>query len=109
MARSCRACARRRDSSSDAWLEHGLVLGNLAGSVRALRGMRPREAGLARGLIGREVEQARIERAVAAARQGGSAVLVIRGDAGAGKSAVLDEAVARARDLTVLRSRRRSW
>jgi GMP synthase (glutamine-hydrolysing) len=87
------------------WLEHGLVLGNLAGSVRALRGMRPREAGLARGLIGREVEQAQIERAVAAARQGGSAVLVIRGDAGAGKSALLDDAVARARDLTVLRAR----
>ena len=87
------------------WLENGLVLGNLADAERALRSLRPREARPTRELIGREPELARIERAFAAARQGGSAVLVIRGDAGAGKSALLDDAVARARDLTVLRAR----
>jgi GMP synthase-like glutamine amidotransferase/DNA-binding NarL/FixJ family response regulator len=87
------------------WLEHGLVLGNLAGTARALAGIRPRAAGPERGLLGREAEQARIERALAAAREGGSAVVVIRGEAGAGKSALLDDAVARARDLTIVRAR----
>jgi AAA ATPase domain len=40
-----------------------------------------------------------------AARQGDSAVIVVRGEAGAGKSTLLDEAVARARGLMVLRTR----
>ena len=48
---------------------------------------------------------ARIESALTAARQGGSAVIVVRGEAGAGKTTLLDDAVARARGLTVLRTR----
>jgi GMP synthase-like glutamine amidotransferase/DNA-binding CsgD family transcriptional regulator len=87
------------------WLENALVLGNLAGTARALRTFSPRGAGPARALIGRDGERARIESALAAARQGGSAVLVVRGDAGAGKTAQLDDAVARARGLRVVRAR----
>ena len=84
------------------WLENALVLGNLAGTARALTGMRQHRTS---ELIGREAEQARVERALATTREGGSAVLVIRGDAGAGKSALVDDAEARARYLTVLRAR----
>lgn len=87
------------------WLENALVLGNLAGTVRALRTFSPRGTEPAHALIGRDGERARIESALAAARQGGSAVIVVRGDAGAGKTAQLDDAVARARGLRVVRAR----
>jgi GMP synthase-like glutamine amidotransferase/DNA-binding CsgD family transcriptional regulator len=87
------------------WLENALVLGNLAGTVRALRTVSPRGAEPSRRLIGRDRERARIDSALAAARQGGSAVIVVRGEAGAGKTALLEDAVARARGLTVVRAR----
>ncbi|MET0835698.1 MAG: AAA family ATPase [Thermoleophilaceae bacterium] len=87
------------------WLENALALGNLAGTVRALRTVEPRGAEPVRTLVGRDRELGRIENALTAARQGGSAVIVVRGDAGAGKTALLDEAVARARGLMVLRTR----
>ena len=87
------------------WLENALALGNRAGAARALRAAQPRAVEPARGLIGRDGERARILRALTTARQGGSAVIVVRGDAGAGKTALLDDAVARARGLTVLRTR----
>src|SRR5829696_6442142 len=87
------------------WLQHGLSLGNLAGTARALRTLRPRRAESAGGLIGRDGERARIGRALTAARQGGSAVIVVRGEAGAGKTALLDDAVGRARGLKVVRTR----
>jgi GMP synthase (glutamine-hydrolysing) len=87
------------------WLENALVRGNLAGTARALRAFQPRRAGSARRLTGRDTERARVERALTAARQGSSAVIVVRGEAGAGKTALLDEAVARARGLRVVRTR----
>jgi GMP synthase-like glutamine amidotransferase/tetratricopeptide (TPR) repeat protein/DNA-binding CsgD family transcriptional regulator len=82
------------------WLENGLALGKRAG---ALRTAEPRAVG--RQLIGRDGERAGIERALTTARQGGSAVIVVRGEAGAGKTALLDDALARARGLTALRTR----
>jgi GMP synthase-like glutamine amidotransferase/tetratricopeptide (TPR) repeat protein/DNA-binding CsgD family transcriptional regulator len=87
------------------WLENALALGNLAGTVRALRTVVPRGVEPARGLIGRDSERARIGRALAVARQGGSAVIVVRGEAGAGKTALLDDAVTRAGGLRVVRTR----
>ena len=87
------------------WLENALALGNLAGTAGALRTAEPRAVEPGRRLIGRDGERARIERALTTARQGGSAVIVVRGEAGAGKTALLDDAVARARGLTVLRTR----
>jgi GMP synthase-like glutamine amidotransferase/tetratricopeptide (TPR) repeat protein/DNA-binding CsgD family transcriptional regulator len=85
------------------WLENALALGNRAGTAGALR-----TAGQAvepgRELIGRDGERARIERALTTARQGGSAVIVVSGEAGVGKTALLEDAVARARGLTVLRT-----
>ena len=87
------------------WLENALALGNLAGTVRAVRMVEPQGAESARLLVGRESELGRIESALTAARQGTSAVIVVRGEAGAGKTTLLDEAVARARGLTVLRTR----
>jgi DNA-binding CsgD family transcriptional regulator len=56
------------------------------------------------GLIGREHECATLDRLLAAARNGASAALVVRGEAGIGKSALLDEAAERAGDFTVLRA-----
>ena len=87
------------------WLEHALATGNLAGTARAVRMVESRDDEPARGLIGRDGERARIGTALATARQGGSAVIVIRGEAGAGKTALLDDAIARAAGLRILRTR----
>jgi DNA-binding CsgD family transcriptional regulator len=56
-------------------------------------------------LIGREAELGRVERALETARAGGSDVLVLRGQPGIGKTALLRAAVARAAGMTVLRTR----
>jgi GMP synthase (glutamine-hydrolysing) len=87
------------------WLENALALGNLAGTVRALRTVMPHAGEPACSLIGRDSEHARIGGALAVARQGGSAVIVVRGEGGTGKTALLDDAVARARGLKVVRTR----
>lgn len=54
-------------------------------------------------LHGREPEQARVEDLVAAARDGQSGTLVLRGEAGIGKSALLTHAAEFGRELRVLR------
>ncbi|WP_043618979.1 helix-turn-helix transcriptional regulator [Nonomuraea candida] len=54
-------------------------------------------------LHGRERECALLARLLDGAREGRSGVLVLRGEAGIGKSALLDFAAARAHDLRVLR------
>ncbi len=56
------------------------------------------------GLRGREEECAELDRMLAAARSGEGRVLVVRGDAGVGKSALLDYAVNSARNLRTLRA-----
>jgi GMP synthase-like glutamine amidotransferase/tetratricopeptide (TPR) repeat protein len=87
------------------WLENALAVGNLSGTARAARTIEPREGDPARALLGRDGERATIASALTRAREGGSAVIVIRGEAGAGKTALLDDAVARAGELRVLRTR----
>ncbi|MEW9554892.1 AAA family ATPase [Nonomuraea sp. NPDC050783] len=52
---------------------------------------------------GRAAETAIVDRVLEAARGGGSGVLVIRGEAGIGKTALLDHAVAAAAGLRVIR------
>src|ERR1700728_4265844 len=54
-------------------------------------------------LNGRAAEQAAIDRLLAAARAGTSGVLVLRGDAGIGKTALLDYAAATAGGVQVVR------
>jgi DNA-binding NarL/FixJ family response regulator len=54
-------------------------------------------------LLGRSAETAVIDRLLAAAREGRSGVLVVRGEAGIGKSALLEHAVEQADGFTVLR------
>src|SRR5205085_7840073 len=56
-------------------------------------------------LLAREAEQARIERLLARARGGTSDAMIIRGDAGLGKTSLLEWAVDRARGMRVLRTR----
>ena len=56
-------------------------------------------------LLGRDVECERIERLVARARDGQSGVLVLRGEPGIGKTALLEHAAASAGAATVLRVR----
>ena len=56
-----------------------------------------------RSLLGRVRERAEIDRVLAAAGQGMSAVLVLQGEAGTGKTALLDYAVDSAGDLSVVR------
>lgn len=55
-------------------------------------------------LVGRRSECERIDALLAGARHGTSAVLVLRGDAGIGKSALLEYARTRARGMTQLRA-----
>jgi DNA-binding CsgD family transcriptional regulator len=56
-------------------------------------------------LVGRTDEVSRIERLLECARDGESCALVVHGDAGIGKTALLDEVVARTAGFTVLRAR----
>ena len=56
-------------------------------------------------LVGRARERAEVDAAVAAARAGRSSVLVISGEPGIGKSALLDHAVGTAPDLHPVRVR----
>ncbi|HVY96868.1 MAG TPA: AAA family ATPase [Solirubrobacterales bacterium] len=55
-------------------------------------------------LIGREAEGAQIERLLDGVRNGESGALLVRGEAGVGKTALLDAAVESAADLRVLRT-----
>jgi DNA-binding CsgD family transcriptional regulator len=56
-------------------------------------------------LVGREVEQQRVERLLDTARAGRSEVLAVVGEAGVGKSVLLDHAQSRAEGMLVLRAR----
>ena len=56
-------------------------------------------------LLGREHERAAIERLLEDARSGRSRTLVIRGEAGIGKSVLLEYAIERAEEMRVLRAR----
>jgi len=56
-------------------------------------------------LRGREAERAALDTVVVATRRGRSGVLVLRGEAGIGKTALLDDVAAAARDLQVVRLR----
>ena len=56
-------------------------------------------------LLGRDAERARLAELLAEAHAGASAALVIRGEPGIGKSALLDDAIAAADGMTVLRAR----
>jgi predicted ATPase len=53
-------------------------------------------------LVGREAERRRLDALLAAARLGESGVLVVSGEAGIGKTALLDDTRARASDMRVL-------
>ncbi len=56
-------------------------------------------------LFGRELELERVERVLTTAKAGGSAVLVLRGEPGIGKTALLKAAIAQAAGMRVLRTR----
>jgi DNA-binding CsgD family transcriptional regulator len=56
-------------------------------------------------LLGRDVERARLAKLLDEAREGRSSALVIRGEPGIGKSALLDAAIAGAAGMTVLHAR----
>jgi ATP-dependent Clp protease ATP-binding subunit ClpA len=55
-------------------------------------------------LIGRESERARLDELLERARMSQSGSLVIRGEAGIGKTALLDYAAEHAADMTVVRA-----
>src|SRR5690349_21240341 len=56
------------------------------------------------GLLGRSRELARLNELLAALRAGESRVLVLRGEAGVGKTALLEHVAARATGCTVVRA-----
>src|SRR3954467_11790201 len=87
------------------WLENALALGGLGGTVRAVRLRHAARGEDSAALVGGGAQLARMDAALAAARRGESSVLVIRGEGGAGKTALLDAAAERARGLRTLRAR----
>jgi hypothetical protein len=54
-------------------------------------------------LLDREVERGQIDRVLEMARQGGSAALVLQGEPGTGKTALLDYAVESGQDFEIVR------
>ena len=86
------------------WLENALAYGRVAESPHT--GAPRRLAGTpgVSSLVGRHPELARIETVLASARRGESAVLVVRGEPGVGKSSLLEAAAGSARGLRVLRT-----
>ncbi len=60
---------------------------------------------IARVLVGRDAERARLQTLLTDARDGRSGVLVVSGEAGVGKTALLDDAVATAEEMRVVRVR----
>jgi DNA-binding CsgD family transcriptional regulator len=64
-----------------------------------------RAAYICRMLLGRERECARLDALISRVRGGSSAVLVIEGEAGIGKTSLLEYAAAKARGLRILRAR----
>jgi GMP synthase-like glutamine amidotransferase/DNA-binding CsgD family transcriptional regulator len=87
------------------WLENALALGGLGGTARAVRLHHAAGGEDSAAFVGRGAELARIDAALASARRGESSVLVIRGEGGVGKTALLDAAADRARGLHILRTR----
>jgi GMP synthase-like glutamine amidotransferase/tetratricopeptide (TPR) repeat protein len=81
------------------WLELTSAIGGTAPA-------RPQvsDRSLGEGLIARGAEQDRIERFLAEARQGRSGAIVIRGEAGLGKTALLNWAIERANGMQILHS-----
>jgi hypothetical protein len=73
------------------------------------RGLRRLTRPRANALAGREGECASLDRLLAAAHQQQSAVLVLRGEAGIGKSALLDYAAERAEGCVVCRAVGAEW
>ncbi len=73
----------------------------------SLAGKRGDEAGDAgrSALVGRGVEQARLDALPASAREGRSGVVLVSGEAGVGKTALLEYAAGRAGAMRVLRAR----
>ena len=57
-----------------------------------------------RGLLGRDAELETLDRLLRRVRSGESQVLVLRGEAGVGKTALLERLVARAADCRVVRA-----
>src|SRR3954447_11345226 len=85
---------RRRSPLAGSWSEEATVTGPFAAVV-------DRRAGT--GLLGRRRELAALDQVLARARGGRSAAMVLRGEAGAGKSALLDHAHAAAEGFGVAR------
>ena len=91
------------------WLQNAFAYGGRSDSApgRPAHGAPLISSGRAEpqsGLIGRDPELSSIDLAIASARRGESAVLVLRGEGGVGKSALLSAAKQRARGLTVVRA-----
>src|ERR1700756_2011077 len=64
----------------------------------------PRGVGGAPGLIGRQREEARLDRVLAIAQGGESSVLVVYGDPGVGKTVLLEYAIESAKGFCVVRT-----
>jgi GMP synthase (glutamine-hydrolysing) len=80
------------------WLENASMHGRASKTPSVLVPTRKSE-----GLLGREAEQERISRLLEAARRGRSGTLLVTGETGIGKTALLEDAAGRAAGMRVLR------
>src|SRR5215218_7048286 len=87
--------------------QHSLVLGRHGQVGEQCRVVEPKACSAydRRMLYGRDAERARIGELLAAARESRSGALVLRGEAGIGKSALLEDAHEQAADMHVLSAR----
>ena len=79
----------------------GVAYGGSAPGARADPSRAPYTGGV---LLGRDVERTQLRELLADAREGRSRVLVIRGEAGVGKTALLNDAAERAVGMSVVRA-----
>jgi DNA-binding CsgD family transcriptional regulator len=88
------------DSLEEAFTSDSLIRSSTSSSPVAV----PSTGGRPRSLVGRQDELAVLEQLLETARNGGSGTLVLHGDPGVGKSALLDELVSSASGFRIARA-----
>ena len=104
MTRRETTALRRIDPLEDSLEEEPTSDSEIRSSSSSSPGSVPSAGGRSRGLVGRRNELAVLEQLLETARNGGSGTLVLSGDPGVGKSALLDQLISSASGFRVARA-----